>query len=226
MIALGLAAGLVAYNNLVNLWRPFHGALYVPLNLVVAGAVLAVGFGPGDLSRDRIGFDASGALPAAWIVGAFVVVLALAFRSRRGIALLADARLAGTSGARAAYVALVRIPLGTVVLEEVAFRGVLFGLWRPHGALVAALASSAAFGLWHVTPTWHLVRANRPQATWRPTSMAVAGGVLFTAAAGVFLSWLRESCGGLVAPFVVHAGLNSCASVAAVAAHRRLRRMS
>ena len=66
-------------------------------------------------------------------------------------ALFLDGRAAGPLGA-ALFAALVRIPLGTAVLEEVAFRGVLPGLvgggwWR------ATLVSSGLFGLWHVLPS-------------------------------------------------------------------------
>jgi hypothetical protein len=51
--------------------------------------------------------------------------------------LLSDARVAGLDGDEFAYQVLVRIPLGTVLWEEVAFRGVLLAAapsarW-PHG---------------------------------------------------------------------------------------------
>src|SRR6478672_4283768 len=49
--------------------------------------------------------------------------------------------------------ALVVIPLGTVIPEEFAFRGVLWGLLhRRSGRWTATLVSSALFGLWHVAP--------------------------------------------------------------------------
>jgi CAAX protease family protein len=55
------------------------------------------------------------------------------------------------SGWALAYHACVRIPLGTVVLEEVAFRSVLPALAaRRYGISGGVLIASALFGLWHV----------------------------------------------------------------------------
>ncbi len=49
--------------------------------------------------------------------------------------------------ARAARRALLVVPLGVVVLEEVAFRGVLWGLLEvEHGAAWATAVSSVLFG--------------------------------------------------------------------------------
>ena len=45
------------------------------------------------------------------------------------------------------------MPLGTVLLEEVAFRGVLWGLLaHMDGPRVATLVSHSLFGLWHILP--------------------------------------------------------------------------
>jgi len=50
--------------------------------------------------------------------------------------------------------AFLLIPLGTVLFEEVAFRGVLWGLLRRgRGTVTATAVSSALFGLWHVLPS-------------------------------------------------------------------------
>ena len=103
------------------------------------------------------------------------------------------------------FIALVRIPLGTVVLEELAFRGVLpalvgGGWWR------ATLVSSGLFGLWHVLPS---LGSNSAVAGALGTSGAMVGTVLFTTAAGiVFRAWQRWS-GHLVTPMLLHAATNS-----------------
>ena len=50
----------------------------------------------------------------------------------------------------------------TVLFEEVAFRGVLWGLLRRgHGTLTATVVSSALFGLWHVLPSLGLATDNQ-----------------------------------------------------------------
>ena len=52
------------------------------------------------------------------------------------------------------------VPLGTVVFEEVAFRGVLWGLFEvAHGALWATGVSAVLFGFWHVLPAVDGARA-------------------------------------------------------------------
>jgi uncharacterized protein len=60
--------------------------------------------------------------------------------------------------------AFVLIPIGTVLLEEVAFRGVLWGLLpTARGTAVATIGSSVLFSLWHVLPSLGLDSDN---AVW------------------------------------------------------------
>jgi membrane protease YdiL (CAAX protease family) len=117
---------------------------------------------------------------------------------------------------------LARIPLGTAVTEEVLFRGVLFAVWRDVGisSLNAALFASLAFGVWHVSPTIFGIRINDPQASGQRLWAAVTGAVLFTTVAGLGLTWLRLRTGGLLAPIVLHGGINSVSALAAVRAGR------
>ncbi|HEX7538425.1 MAG TPA: CPBP family intramembrane glutamic endopeptidase [Dermatophilaceae bacterium] len=62
---------------------------------------------------------------------------------------------------RALYTALVAIPLGTVLFEEVAFRSVLWGLLsRDYGILTATAVSAGLFGLWHMLPATALARTH------------------------------------------------------------------
>lgn len=115
--------------------------------------------------------------------------------------------------------ALVRVPFGTVVLEEVAFRGVLpalvsggsaraggRGWW--HGALV----SSALFGLWHVLPSIGVSTANAAMAAalggWGIVAQAALAVVAMTAA-GLLLMWWRRLGGHLLTPALAHLATNS-----------------
>ena len=60
---------------------------------------------------------------------------------------------ADTVGSRV-FNPLVRIPFGTVLLEETLFRGVLLALaLRRWSVATAVIVTSAIFGLWHVVPT-------------------------------------------------------------------------
>jgi hypothetical protein len=112
---------------------------------------------------------------------------------------------------------VVRIPIGTALVEEIVFRGVLLGSLLHAGTAQAVIASSIAFGLWHLAPTSILVRTNRLNAA------VVPAGIALTAVAGAFLGWLRIETGSLAAPFLVHALVNSLAAGAALLALARAR---
>ena len=223
---LALGAALVAYNNGLNLWHRFHGALYVPLNLAAAALLLGLGARVWGLGADQLGLagDQAAGLGAGVLLGAVAASpLFLALRHRRGAELVADERIAGATARQVAYRALVRVPLGTAALEELAFRGVLFAVLAPSGPVAAAVWSGAAFGLWHIAPAYNQLHENGIAGD-RPIRYVVwliGLTVLATSAAGVLLVWLRIAGGGLAAPFALHATLNSLSTVAAFLAHRR-----
>ncbi|BEL03634.1 CPBP family intramembrane metalloprotease [Actinoplanes sichuanensis] len=110
--------------------------------------------------------------------------------------------------------AFVVVPLGTVLLEEVAFRGVLMGLVNRHrGAVWASITSSALFGLWHILPSLRLNSANGAVSSVLGTGLtgqvlAVAGAVGFTALAGLLLCELRRRSGSLLAAAALHWATN------------------
>jgi uncharacterized protein len=123
----------------------------------------------------------------------------------------------------AALTAFVLIPVGTVLFEEVAFRGVLWGLlWRRHGPWVATGVSSALFGLWHVLPSLGLAADNQAigSTVGRGSSgqaVSVRGTVLFTSLAGVVFCELRRRSGSLLAPAGLHWAANGLGVLAATA---------
>ncbi len=114
------------------------------------------------------------------------------------------------------WAVLIRVPLGTVLLEEVAFRGVLPALlgadgrrwsWKP------VLGASGLFGLFHIFPA---LRQGQCDELAVHSLFCPAGPVLGPAAVmimavglGVLLCLVRHIGGGLLAPFVVHAAANS-----------------
>ena len=113
----------------------------------------------------------------------------------------------------------VRIPAGTVLWEEVAFRGVLQAALRRILPQPAAMAvTSGVFGLWHVRPTVEALRVNELAASRRAAAGQVAAAVAGTAAA-LLLSWLRERSGSLAAPVLLHLSANCGAALAARYAH-------
>lgn len=216
MAALALVLALLVGHNLVgNLVLP--AATYVPVNLAVAVALLAIARASGaswpevGLGRSSVGRGAATGAVAFLVVATVLVVGALAPATRP---LFEDERAADLTGAAVVYHSLFRIPLGTVVLEEVAFRGVLLALLLRSRSTRAAVGwSSALFGLWHVVPTIEALRAN----DLTPGVAPITGAVVATAAAGVIFCWLRLRSGSLVAPALAHVATNSVALVLAVA---------
>jgi membrane protease YdiL (CAAX protease family) len=225
---MGLAAflsALVVYNNVANRWAPFNGWLFVPMNVAAAAAALFAGLEGFELSTHQagIGFDWGGAVIGV-LAGLAVVALVsggLLFESTRRR--LADERVAHLEGAGLVYQVIVRVPLGTALVEEIAFRGIAFGALRHLGDVEAALISSAAFGLWHISPTINLIEANNPSAPPLRKLAGVAGAVAFTSLAGLLLVWLRVETGDISAPLLLHAVVNGGATLVGVAAHRLLR---
>jgi uncharacterized protein len=218
--AVGLSAALLAWNNVVHL-LPGAANAYVPLNLAASGIIVATarrcGVSWSDLGlrpdRLRSGARWGGAVAAA-AAGAFVV--AALVPSLRP--LLDDARVRRLELGGVAYHALVRVPLGTVLFEEVAFRGALFGaMVRVSNPVRAAVLSSSVFGLWHVRPALGLLNANdiAPDAFAR--TVVVAAAVALTAVGGLCFCLLRVRSGSLVAPIVAHVATNSFGIVASAA---------
>jgi len=212
------AAGNAASNLLVP------AALYVPAAVLVALLAVLVAVRVGGCGARDLGMaaaDLGGGLrlgAVATVVVAGLLVVGAALPATRE--LFADRRVDEHSVAALLYATLVRIPLGTVLLEETLFRGVLLGLGlRRWPRRVAVAWSSALFGLWHVLPSGGLAGYNPvvadlldgPAGRLAVTAAAVAA----TALAGVVLCWLRLRAGSLLAPVMLHVATNSLAYAAA-----------
>lgn len=104
---------------------------------------------------------------------------------------------------------LVIIPLGTVLVEEVAFRGALPALIQRTGATTRSAISTAAvlFGLWHIVPSLEAAQSNATPGS--PVWPAVAATVVFTTVSGLVLGYLRHRTGSILAPMAVHMATNS-----------------
>jgi uncharacterized protein len=219
MGALAIVVGLLALRNLAGdtLVPP---AWYVPANLTVA-TLLALVAWRGRLSLAELGFSRAAA-PTGVAVGATVaVVVAAVVVAGAAIPLtrpiFADERVAALDGGgELAYQALVRIPLGTALLEELAFRGVLLAfVARARPIAVAVLVSSLLFGLWHIHPTIGALASNDVAQSGLAQAGAVAAAVVVTTVGGLLFCGLRLVSGSLAAPLIVHAVTNGTATVAA-----------
>jgi membrane protease YdiL (CAAX protease family) len=222
-VAFAAAACLVlaGYNNLAGA-RPWHRRYYPAVNALAAAALLAVAAASGlttddlGLRRDRLRSGLSLGAAAAAPVAAALILTAATPATRP---LLNDQRVATLKRSQLAYHVLLRIPVGTVAWEEIAFRGVLQAALRRVLAEPAATAvASATFGLWHIRPTAEALALNRLTATRGARITAVAGVVTGTAVAGALLSCLRERSGSLAAPVLLHLTANCTAPLASALA--------
>lgn len=219
------AITILAVSNVVSnrLWPQ----AYLPWNVAVAASLmvlaLACGLSWADLGLTRRWLR-RGLTVGGGVAGGVAALYALAFAVPATRGMFADDRAAGPLAA-ALFAAFVRIPLGTVLPEELAFRGVLPGLiggswWR------RTLVSSGLFGLWHVLPALGMAKANTGIGTaigrWGAAGQTVAT-VLATSGAGVLLSIYRRWGGHLVAPMLVHVATNSLGTLLAWATFARRR---
>lgn len=121
--------------------------------------------------------------------------------------------LAGASPGSLLLRGLVLIPLGTVLAEELAFRGVLHGRSVRSLPVRAALGVSAvAFGLWHLTVALGPSAIPLPPTLQWTSALAV---LAVTVAGGLALGWLRHRTGSVLAPIGLHLGTNAVGLVAA-----------
>jgi membrane protease YdiL (CAAX protease family) len=188
------------------------------LNLAAAAMLLSVAFAGFGANAETLGLRGPhrrGALIGIAAASALVAPLFIALAHPATADLVADERVAGLDRGELAFRVLVRIPLATALLEEVAFRAVLPALWRPAGRKLEVLVPSLAFGLWHIVPALDALEANDPAAGWNTMVLAVGASVLVTAAAGALLIWFKGRMKTLAAPLAFHASLNSLATVAA-----------
>ncbi|HZE37706.1 MAG TPA: CPBP family intramembrane glutamic endopeptidase [Stackebrandtia sp.] len=210
---LAVIIAVLAGVNFVTRFGPIHTGIEVEPAVAVALIVLARRHGLSwhDLGLSRrtwgrgLRYAATGvaAVAAVYLVGLIVPLTRQAFIDSRYELGAGTALLTG----------LVLVPLGTVLLEEVAFRGVLIGLLGRHKNLTLAISvSSVLFGLWHVLPSLAM-GANRLVASVVGEGvlshvLMVAVVVAFTGGAGWLLCEVRRRSGSLLAPVGLHWATN------------------
>jgi len=177
--------------------------------LLLAGRASGLTWGELGLGGDggfRYAGVAAGLVAVAYAIGVLIPATRRAFH---------DTRYRLTARA-ALYAAFVAVPLATVIFEEVAFRGVLWGLIaHERGAAWATGVTSVLFGLWHVLPGRDLAAAGVGR---RSAVRTMLGAVVFTTLAGLVLGALRQVSGGLLAPIGLHWAANGLGVLAAAAA--------
>jgi uncharacterized protein len=205
---------MVAANIAMNL---LPGRWYVPICVVGAGSLLVLAWIDG-LDAADLGLGAGTLLPG--LVWALVLVLVVALLYSSGAVmprtkgLFADRRFMAARGREIAFRMLVSIPFGTVLLEETAFRGVLFAVVSVrHGTWWAVAVTSVLFGLWHILPSLPMHGSHEAVQRAFGTDrrgrwIAVLTGVASTAVGGVVFAMLRVWTDSILPPIGLHWALN------------------
>jgi uncharacterized protein len=193
---------------------PVFAAVLLTLARLAGLSWAELGLGPGTWRRGLTWSAAIiGGVAVVYAVGAALPLTRDAFRDTRYHLGWADALLTS----------LVLIPVGTVLFEEVAFRGVLWGLLRRvRGTVTATVVSSVLFGVWHVLPSLGLSSDNEAigSAVGRGRSaqvVTVLATVAFTALSGVVFCELRRRSGSLLASASLHWATNGLGVLASAA---------
>ena len=216
-----LAVALLAYSNGIALYAHRSGeypnSIFRRLNLYVLAALMAhAGSGRGGLAAvglRREGFGRS-------LVGGAVLGFSLSapplFFLYKPILLdtpLEYGPISKLTRRELAGELFLRLPLHVALLEEVAFRGLLYRALRRQMSPERAIGLSAtAFALWHFAVTAaSAAQTNLDSAARLPLPLrshvqliAVLGGMLSTGLAGVGFALLRERSGNLAGPVLAH----------------------
>ena len=196
---LAVTLGSLAGYAVVRHWL-IPDRLHFVANVAATGVVI-VGAAAFDLtshelgtSRDRLRAGLRGGLAAAAVIVVAMIGAALLPAGRE---LFDDDRVDVGIGPMLVRV-LVTIPIGTVLFEELAFRGVVLALLlRDHPRRASAVWSAVCFSLWHLPP---IIGDGAGE---------IASVLVATFAAGIVFAWLRLHTGSLMAPAFAHVATNS-----------------
>ncbi len=228
LIALGVAITVLAISNVMSN-RILPSWAYVPWNLSMAFVLLGIAY------RGGAGPVAVGLGIRHWhrpvgvgllLFGGTALLFALGMIVPATQSAFIDTRIGDADVAQMLWVVLVQIPLGTVVLEEVAFRGVLPALMGASPAIrwrwIPVIGASILFGLWHILPSIGIDNANAAvggalghnqvlTTTLAVVSMTVAGVAMCALAhlgkgikTTMLLHWATNSLGFFAAWLLLH----------------------
>jgi membrane protease YdiL (CAAX protease family) len=161
------------------------------------------------LGRDRLpsglrwALGAIGVCAGVYVVGVLLPLTRPAFQDVRYDLPLGDAL----------EKAFVVIPLGTVALEELAFRSVLWGFLSRHLRQWQVLVTtSVVFGFWHVMPALHVGATNRGVSDAvgsGGSAVVVLATVGLTTIGGLVFGELRRRSGSVLASAGAHWATNA-----------------
>ena len=212
----GTVAALVAFTLLraTHMLGDLTDVVFVLLALAVTLVALRSGMGRGELGLERrdLGSGARFGFAAMLLV---VVVVVVAAMIPATASFMDDDRVKVGAGGLL-HELVLSILIGTVIPEELLFRGVILGSamdrWgRGRGVIV----SSLLFSTWHIAPTLSTAGGNAElsdaASSLAGRSALVAGAMSTTFVAGLVFAWLRLRSRSLLAPVIAHLATNGVA---------------
>lgn len=213
-----LAATLVAYQNVVTVIT--GGELFSSglLAVTIAAILVAIMIGwslRSNLTLAELGITWHRAARGAAIglsLGTAVASAALVLL-RSGLFVdgpVEYSRLAGMTVGDVIVLALIWMPLATVLPEELSFRGVLLAMLRrrfPDG--LAAVLSAMAFALWHGLIVVHTVGQTTLASSPSSRAIGVIGAFAAIALGGWLFAQLRIRSGNLATSVCCHWAFNT-----------------
>ena len=218
-----LTLGLVVYHASVTIPH-LNGRLLTTFNVILGVALTIAALTILRIPADELGLGVRQLKGLAVGVGLAVVLatpFALAVAIRSTAPVLRDARYHYLPASTLIYILAFQLPIQTVVVEELIFRGVLFAVTRPLGRGISIIGTSLAFGLWHVGPAIALARAHSERLTLSVIVLGTLLAFVTTTLGGIVLTWLRLRYRGLQAPIGFHWTVNATAILISHAAWYR-----
>jgi membrane protease YdiL (CAAX protease family) len=222
---LGALVGVViAMVGFQLLTRRVEGAPYVTAAIATTVCLVFIAW-QHSLTWTELGLGRSTWLTGLLWAGGIILAVGAVIGIAGGIPwfhkFFADERHADADGLQTTRKVLLDIPLGTVLIEEFAFRGVLLGLMvQQWSTLWAVVGTSILFGLWHILPALEMHEAHQ-EATGHKL-VTVGSTVLFTGLSGVGFALLRLWTGSLFPPAALHWAANGTGIVVGFFVNRRL----
>lgn len=210
LVSGGVVAVLAAINVIDHtLHPPWWVRALAGAGLVVGARVAGLSWAQLGLGRDRLGSGCRWALASIGLVAGGYVVGVLLPLTRPGFE---DVRY-DLPLPDVLHRAFVAIPLGTVALEELAFRSVLWGVFARHLRPWQVLVStSVLFGFWHLVPALRAGETNRGVSETvggAGSAALVVGTVALTTVGGLVFGELRRRSGSVVASAGAHWATNA-----------------
>ena len=106
---------------------------------------------------------------------------------------------------------VLSLPIYTVIIEEIIFRGVMPALlMRSTSVQLAFVLSSILFGLWHILPSLQMKSVSIfGGALFVPRPVVIGSSIVAPFVVGLLLSFMAYKSKSIIAPMIVHWSINA-----------------